>query len=334
MTRASGVGSLPGEGSADYAEAVRVVLGELAPPDGVPHLPELPGRGAAASLTGRALAVTATLGADLQPAGWRLTDASGVDHRRARSLLAQDLDAVEEQAQGLTGAFKIQVAGPWTLAATVEKPRGDKVVSDHGARRDLAQALAEGVREHVADVRRRVPGADRLVVQVDEPVLTAVLEARVPTASGFGRHRAVHPPEVSEALGWVLDAVTSAGGEPWVHSCAAGTPLGLLRAAGTRGLSVDLGVLVVADLDQLAEAWEAGETVALGVVPGVDPAERPTAVQVTERVQRVLDLLGIDLGEASPRLVLTPACGLAGASPGWVRDALRTCREAAVNLSG
>ena len=65
---------------------------------------------------------------------------------------------LEEQAQGYTGAFKIQVAGPWTLAATVEKPRGDKVLSDHGARRELGQALAEGVRGHVA---RRAPPAAR-----------------------------------------------------------------------------------------------------------------------------------------------------------------------------
>ena len=43
-------------------------------------------------MTGRGLAVVAGLGADLQPAGWRLTDAPGIDHRRARSLLAQDRD--------------------------------------------------------------------------------------------------------------------------------------------------------------------------------------------------------------------------------------------------
>ena len=97
-------------------------------------------------MTGRALAVMAELGADLQPAGWRLTDAPGIDHRRARSLLAQDLDGLEEQAQGYDGAFKVQVAGPWTLAATVERPRGDKVLADFGARRELAQALAEGLR--------------------------------------------------------------------------------------------------------------------------------------------------------------------------------------------
>ena len=108
-------------------------------------------------MTGRGLAVVAGLSADLQPAGWRLTDASGVDHRRARSLLAQDLDLVEELGQDYTGAFKTQVAGPWTLAATVEKPRGDKVLSDHGARRELAQALAEGLTVHLADLRRRLP---------------------------------------------------------------------------------------------------------------------------------------------------------------------------------
>lgn len=150
MTAATGVGSMPGgetmaeaDNARAYADAVRVVLGEL--PD-LAHLPELPGRGAVATMTGRGLAVMAELGADLQPHGWRLTDAPGVDHRRARSLLAQDLDQVEEQAQDYDGVFKIQVAGPWTLAATVEKPRGDKVLSDHGARRELAEALGEGIR--------------------------------------------------------------------------------------------------------------------------------------------------------------------------------------------
>ena len=232
MTLATGVGSYPGDDQHDYDEALRLVLGELTD---LPHLPEVPGRGAAANMTGRALAVVADLGADLQPAGWRLTDAPGIDHRRARSLLAQDLDALEEQAQGFTGTFKIQVCGPWTLAATVEKPRGDKVLSDHGARRELAQALAEGVRDHVADVRRRLPEVERLVVQVDEPAITAVLSGGVPTASGFGRHRTVHPPEASDTLGWVLDAISAAGAEPWVHTCAAGAPLSLLRGAGARG---------------------------------------------------------------------------------------------------
>lgn len=321
---------MPGAGPDDLAEAVRVVLGEL--PD-LPHLPELPGRGAVAGMTARGLAVVAELGADLQPAGWRLTGGgAGVDHRRARSLLAQDLDVLEEQAQGHDGALKVQVAGPWTLAATVERPRGDKVLADHGARRELAQALAEGVAGHVRDVRRRVPGADRLVLQVDEPALPAVLAARVPTASGFGKHRAIDRPEASEALGWVLAAAAGAGAEPWLHSCAAEVPWALVRGAGARGLSADLGVLGAADHDPLAEALEAGETVALGVLPATAPAVEPAAGQVADRVRRWLDMLGLDAEEVADRLLLTPACGLAGATPAWARRCLSLLRATAAEL--
>ena len=333
MSVATGVGSYPGEDQAAYDEALRIVLGELGSGCGLPHLPEVPGRGATATMTGRGLAVVAGLAADLQPAGWRLTDASGVDQRRARSLLAQDLDTLEEHAQGHRGAFKVQVVGPWTLAATVEKARGNKVLGDHGARRDLAQALAEGLRDHVRDVRRRLSAVDRLVVQVDEPALPAVLAGQVPTASGFHRHRTVDLPEASQALEWVLEAVSAEDAEPWVHSCARETPLDLLRRAGARGLSVDLDAMSAADHDVLAEAVEAGDTVALGVVPSLDPPVAPTDGETTERVLRWLDILGLDPATAGGSLVVTPACGLAGASGAWARAALALSRTTAANLS-
>jgi methionine synthase II (cobalamin-independent) len=330
VTIASGVGSWPGTDGEEYAEAVRVVLGEA--PD-LPYLPELPGRGAEAGMVARTLATMTDLGFDLQPAGWRLVGTggtSGIDHRRARSLLFRDLDQLEEQAQDFRGVLKVQLAGPWTLAATVEKPRGDKVLADHGARRDLSQALAEGVAAHLADVRRRVD-AEHVVVQLDEPALPAVLTGAVPTASGFGRHRAVHPPEATETLAWVLQR---AGTEPWVHSCAPDVPWGLLRRAGAAGLSADLGALGADALDTMAEALEAGERVALGVVPSLEPGEAPSERSVTERVLRLLDVLGLDPGEVSGQLVVTPTCGLAGASPAWARQATELCRAVAHNLSG
>lgn len=324
---ATGVGSLPGS---DFAEAARTVLGEL--PD-LPHVPELPARGVQAGMVGRSLAVLAGLGADLVPDGWRLTgsEASGVDHRRARSLLGQDLDTVEEQTQGLEGPLKVQVAGPWTLAATVEKPRGDRVLSDHGARRELAGALAQGVADHLADLRRRVPGA-QLVLQLDEPALPAVLGGRVPTASGLHRHRSVHLPEASALLETVIAAARDAGATTVAHCCAAEAPVGLLTGAGADGVSVDLEVLDPAAYDPLAELLEAGRPVYLGVVPGTDPAPWPTETSTTEKVMRLLDMLGLEAGTL-PSLVVTPACGLAGSSPAWAREALRLVRAVATNLS-
>ncbi len=333
MTFATGVGSVPGSDERDFTEAVRTVLGVLE--EQLPFLPEMPGRGPAASMTGRSLAVVADLAADLQPDGWRLTGpgaTSGVDHRRARSLLAQDLDTLEEQAQGLTGPFKVQVAGPWTLAATVEKPRGDKVLADHGARRDLAQALAEGVRQHVAAVRRRLPGLTELVVQVDEPVLAAVAAGQVPTASGYGRHRRVDRPELSESLGWVLGAATGAGARAWVHSCAAQVDWPLVVGAGAEGLVLDTGLLTAGDLDTVAESLEAGRTVVLGSLPASGGATPPGAGRLVEQTLRLLESLGLDPDQVGEHLGLTTSCGTAGATAGWSRSVLETAAAAARDL--
>ncbi len=136
----TGLGSLPGD---DLREWTKVVLEAV----DIPFLPELPARPYGDMLS-RAIALVTELAADLQPAGWRLTGGSdataSLDQRRARALLREDLDVLEEFADGYVGPLKLQVTGPWTLAATVELPRGDKVLADHGARRDLAEALAYG----------------------------------------------------------------------------------------------------------------------------------------------------------------------------------------------
>jgi methionine synthase II (cobalamin-independent) len=95
---------------------------------------------------------------------------------------------------------------------------------------------------------------------------------------------------------------------------------------------VDLSVLGPDDLDVLAEALEAGETVALGVVPSTDPDETPGDVALTERVLRWLDMLGLDPADVASRLVVSPACGLAGASNDWSRRALELARAVARNV--
>jgi hypothetical protein len=313
---ATGVGSLPGT---DPAEAVRTVLGEL---PGLPHLPELPARGAGADMIGRTAALLVDLAVDLTPAGWRLVPRPGVDLRRAQEFLARDLDALHDLADGWTGPLKVQAAGPFTLAAALERTRGEHAIVDAGARRDVAQSLAEGVAAHVAAVQARVPGA-RVVVQLDEPSLPAVLEGSLPTVSGYGRLPALPAPDVEAELAAVVGALP---GPLAVHCCAARLPWDLLRGAGAGGISFDLGL--VQDLDAVGAAVDAGTHLLVGVVPGTDtilPAPRSTA----SRVQAWWRELGFSVDLLPEAVTLTPTCGLAGASPDYARSAMSHVREAA-----
>src|SRR5829696_10158830 len=95
----------------DFAESFQIVLGEVGD---LPYVPELPARGVHAGMIGRGLSVLEGIEADLQPDGWRLGTSEGADLRRARSLLAQDLDTVEELGGTSFEALKIQVTGPLT----------------------------------------------------------------------------------------------------------------------------------------------------------------------------------------------------------------------------
>lgn len=306
----------------DRDQAARVVTGEL--PD-FPHLPELPERGVGSDMIGRTAALLVGIHVDLQPSGWRVIDRPGRDERRAESMLRADLDAFEIAAHGVATPVKIQVTGPLTLAAMLDRSRGDKLLADHGARRDLAESLAEGVRAHVADVAQRLPAAT-VVVQVDEPSLPAVLDGAVPTISGFGRLRSVHADEAEALLSTVLDA---AGASPVVHCCAAGVPASLLRRAGAAAVSLDIDRLDDDAARDLAAAVDAGLALWPGVVPATTPAGPVTDRAVAERVTRLWRRLDQDPAVMTERTVITPACGLARADVGWARSAMTLTRNAA-----
>jgi methionine synthase II (cobalamin-independent) len=313
---ATGVGSYPGD---DPAETLRVVLGEL--PD-LPHLPELPARGPGADLIGRTAGLLVDLAVAVQPSGWRFSDRPGRDASRTHGLLAQDLDTLEEQAGEIEGPFKIQVAGPWTLAASIETRSGERALADPGAVRDVAASLAEGVAAHVRDVRRRLPGAE-LLIQFDEPSLPGVLAGTVPTASGFSRIRTVEAPVAEDTLRRVIEAAEAF---PIVHCCAGRVPYALLRGAGAKALSVDASL--IRDEEAIGEAVEAGAGFLMGVVPGRD-VRLPKPERSIARVRELWRRLGFSATSLAETVVVTPSCGLAGATPSYARTALRHCREAA-----
>ena len=317
---ASGVGSLPHH---DPLEACAMVLDAL--PD-LPHLPELPGRGRGADTIGRAGAVLVDLPVETVADGWQVAARPGADLRRAQELLSADLTAVSVAAQGFVGPLKVQVCGPLTLAAALGRPRGEAAVSDRALRRDLAVSLAEGVARHVADVAARVPGAD-LVLQLDEPLLPNVLGGRLRTRSGAGRIAPVEPAEAEDALALVLDAYD---GETVVHCCAPDVPFRLLADAGVDGIGFDLAQVTDTHLDEIGGVVDRGRRLWVGAVP---TAGGETGRRVTRRVSDLWARLGFTGDVVRGRTVVTPACGLAGATPEGARAAYRSARDAAARLT-
>lgn len=325
--RATGIGSWPGEAP---LEAARTVLGELGTPPGVPHLPELPARGPGADLTGRAATVLVDLPVDLQPSGWRLVDHPGRDLERARSFASADADALAEAADGYSGPLKLQVCGPWTLAATLWLPRGERSVTDVGATRDLVESLAEGVARHVADVRRLVPGA-QVVLQLDEPSISAVLSGRLPTVSGFGRLPAVEANVVQQGLRTVLEGAVRGGAvSTAVHCCAPDVPVALLRGSGADALSLDVTLLGARTWESVAVAVEAGTRLWAGAVPTT--GDLPSVHDLVDAVRSPWRRVGLPLTDLVD-VTVTPTCGLAGISPVQARQTLTRTVETARELA-
>lgn len=329
MVLTTGIGSWPGTDIREALRTVRDLLTEA--PEGVttlPYLPELPARGPGADLVGRAAGRLVDLPVDLQPQGWRLVDHPGRDAERTASWWRQDLDELAEAFDGWTGPLKLQVAGPWTLAAAVWLPLGDRVLSDAGAVRDLAESLAEGVRLHLAEVARLVPGA-ALTLQIDEPSLPAVLLGRVRSDSGY---RVLPTPDRSQAehvLGGVVSAAREAGAVTVVHCCGDEPPVDLLRGAGPDALALDVTMLRTGDWDTVATAVEAGVTFWAGALSTTQPSAHET---VRQRLATRWHELGLTTASLSD-LGVTPTCGLAGTTPDTAAAITRAGTEAARALA-
>jgi methionine synthase II (cobalamin-independent) len=317
FTKATGVGSWPGTSARQAAE---VVVGELA--DAIAHIVELPARGVGADLLGRAGALLIDVAIDTVPRGYRIAARPGAVTRRAVSFLDEDMDALEEawETAGLRGGgrvVKVQAPGPITLAAGLELGNGHRAITDAGALRDLAASLGEGVGAHRAELARRLDTP--VVVQFDEPSLPAALGGQLTGVTALSPIAAL-----DEAVaGPLLDTcVAATGTDVLLHSCAADLPWNMLQSSAIHAISVDSGTLRAADLDGIAAFVESGRTVMLGVVPATAPAKRPSAEEVAAAVVAVTDRLGFTRSALRDRIGVTPACGLATATPQWARIAI------------
>ncbi len=300
-------GSLPGD---DFRGALAAMAEHF--PEVLPW-PELPARGIGSGMIGRVIGLIDGLGFDVRPSGWRLTAHPGAEQRRAAAQWRRDLDDAEELLHGFAATLKVAIAGPWTLASSIELPRGDVLLADHGARREVSQALQAAVAQLGQELARRLPAAE-VWWQIDEPSLLAVRDGKIPTASGFSKHRGVTEPDLVEALRPLATGAV-------LHCCAPGRWLDLARRCGFAGASVDSRLV---DLDDLAAWCDERRGLVLGVVDTTRPPQG-----VDDLVRAGVGPLRQIQADAGTDLLLGTACGLAGWNPRDVVGQLEALRRAA-----
>lgn len=289
-TAVSGLG--PWEGT-DVLEAQTAVIGELTSTPvgvgGLPFLVQLAGRGYGAEPIGRSAALLAELPAELGPHGWKLADRPGRDSARAAAILRADLEALAVAAYGYTGPLVVPMTGPLTLAAALYLARGDRVLSDAGAVRELVASAGAGIAEHLAAVRAAVPGAAPTLV-LDETGLPEVLLGRIANFAGSSVLRAVAPPIASEHLRAVAEAARAAGaGRVIVHTGASWVPLRAVVAAGADGVGLVVAGFNDTGWERIAEAVEQGVALWAGLpaaVPFAHPGPRPGPSPATRTAPR------------------------------------------------
>ncbi|HEX7321388.1 MAG TPA: methionine synthase [Mycobacterium sp.] len=324
----TGIGSWPGTSPRQAAE---VVVGELG--GALAHLVELPARGVGADRLGRGGALLVDVAIDTTPRGYRLVARPGVVTRRAVSLLGEDVDAFEEawEKAGLRGSgrpVKVQAPGPVTLAAEVELANGHRAITDPGATRDLAASLAEGVAAHRADLSRRLDTP--VVVQFDEPSLAAAVGGRLAGVTGVTSVPAVDELSATALLDICAAAV---GADVLIRVGGTGIPWNVLQCSAAAAVSVDVSPLTDADYDGVAEIFDSGRTVLLGVVAATVPPRPPSVEQVAAAAAAVTDRIGFPRAVLAERVGVAPAGGLASATADWARTAIGLARQAAEGLA-
>lgn len=301
MTGATVLGPWPG---IDQHEAQATAIGELSSaPDGVtgmPPLVQLPGRGPWAHTIARTAALLTEMPVEVGPHGWKLADRPGQDLERVRASMREELDILAVTGFEYAGPLVVSLPGPWSLAATLYLARGDRVLSDPGAVRDMVSALADGLGALLTSILGAVPAAQPVVV-LREPLLPDVLAGGIPDFSGHGRLWSVLGERASGALADVVGAARADGATSVVvHGGARcrSEEITVLADSKADALGLAAGSVSSREWESLAGLVEDGTALWFGL-PREDDDRRPDSVALARLVAGPWTAVGL------------PAAGLA-----------------------
>jgi len=296
-------------------KAQGIAMGELSEtPEGVVGLPpmvHMPKRGPWAQTIARTAALMPQMPVELGTHGWKLADRPGADLEQARSLLREDIDALAVCADGWDGPLVLTVRGPWTLSSVLYLARGDRVLSDRGAVRDVIASLGEGLGELLASVRTAVPRA-QLTIVLREPHLPDVLGGAIPTFSGHSRLSAIERHVVTEGLRDVVTAARAGGAhQVVVHGGArfASRSLKAMAHAGADSVGVAVGAVQGSQWEQIAAVVESGTGLWLGLPRDKPRKGGPDIDRLARMVHKPWRALGLPAAGLADVVVHTDTSG-------------------------
>lgn len=315
---AYGLGELPGTSLIDAADIILSETGEL------PHLAQLPARGLGSDAIGRTAALVESVSVDRGPRSWIMSERPQLLTRRAWDRMAQDLDESEATWGTTVPDLKVQIMGPWSLAASIELASGHRVITDRGALRDLTDALIEGVNAHVRDVEKRFRA--KVIVQLDEPLLADINVGNLRGATDFNPIRPVNTKDLAERLSHVVDGLNA---ERIFLNQTGSVPLWeVARESGIETFQITLDqVTGTKQLDGFGHAVSAGLRIGLGITETSDRVdelgERPRAKAM--EVARFWEQLSLDPELLSTQVDVHPRGGI---TEGRLIDAAHAYRMA------
>ena len=308
-----GLGELPGASIIAAADIVAGETGDLR------QLPILPARGV--DVVGLTTGILPGINVDAGPRSWVLSARPQLRTRRIWDRVEADLDQCEQAWGTRIDAVKIQVAGPWTLSASIELSNGHRALTDAGALRDLTESLISGIRDYSADVRARFD--TEVYVQLDEPLLAQVHDGSLPGTSQFDEIPSINDVDLGERLAGVIERAEvrylNQTGYPPLWKVA--------QVAGVETCQVTLDTVRGSEqYDGMGHALAAGMRVGLGMTrAGDDRDPRHLAVDVA----RMWDELGLDRTLLTHAVDVHPRGGLANCTLLDAAAALRTARTVA-----
>lgn len=308
-----GLGELPGASILAAADIVAGETGDLR------QLPILPACGV--DVVGLTTGILPGINVDAGPRSWVLSTRPQLRTRRMWDRVEADLDQCEQAWGTRIDAVKIQVAGPWTLSASIELSNGHRALTDTGALRDLTESLIAGIQEYSADVRARFD--TEVCVQLDEPLLAQVRDGSLPGTSQFDEIPSINDVDLGERLAGVIERAEvrylNQTGYPPLWKVA--------QVAGVETCQVTLDTVRGSEqYDGMGHALAAGMRVGLGMTrAGDDRDPRHLAVDVA----RMWDELGLDRTLLTHAVDVHPRGGLANCTLIDAAAALRTARTVA-----